>query len=379
MFLPRVMLDRYGWAGFLVFMIPNVIGCAGLGYVLRTPERARAIIERHRPWALVFSFVTITYHAYFAVYLATRLLPADLAAAADGGAGTTESVLGSGGVPLAIGLVAGLAIVGGLLSRLGDRGWLLLSGLTWTISIAVLVVLLGQPSRLPSVPAVLEGVELLTLAPVVTLGFLLCPYLDLTFLRAHRASAGTHAFGVFGLTFAVMLILTCVLWFAEFPVLGPWALVHLGVQGSFTVGAHLRELAEHARGSIAVRAAWLAGPFAIGLAFAGAVAAGAGPAIVGEDTYMRFLAPYGLVFPAVVLVLVARPIALPTSTRSVIGVLAACLLLAPLYEMGFIGRVPGATLVAVVAAGIFVAVRWRTMSRPPHADDGAGAATMADS
>lgn len=360
MFLPRVMLERYGWAGFLVFMIPNVIGCAGLGYVLRTPERARAIIERHRPWALVFSFVTITYHAYFAVYLATRLLPADIEAA-------TGAATGSGGVPLAIALVAGLAVVGGLLSRLGDRGWLLLSALTWTISIAVLVVLLGRPSRLPSVPALLAGVELLTLAPVVTLGFLLCPYLDLTFLRAHRASAGTHAFGVFGLTFAVMLILTCVLWFAEFPVLGPWALVHLGVQGSFTVGAHLRELAEHARGSRVARAAWLAGPFVIGLAFAGAVAAGAGPAIVGEDTYMRFLAPYGLVFPAVVLVLVARPIALPTTTRSVIGVLAACALLAPLYELGFIGRVPGTTLVAVVVAAVFVAMRRRAICGPPAA------------
>jgi hypothetical protein len=367
MFLPRIMLERYGWAGFLVFMIPNVIGCAGLGYVLRTPERARAIIERHRPWALGFSFVTVAYHAFFAVYLATRLMPADIAA----GGGDPATTAGTG-VPLAIAIVLGLGVVGGLLSRLGDRGWLLLSALTWTISVVVFIVLLNGPSRLGDVPLVLSGFELATLAPVTALGFLLCPYLDLTFLRAHRASAGTHAFGVFGLTFAVMLLVTCVLWFAAPPVLGVWALLHLGVQGCFTVGAHMRELTEHARGSVAARAGWLAGPFVLGLGFAVAAAAGAGigELVVGEDTYMRFLAAYGLFFPAVVLVLVARPLALPTTRRSVIGLLIACGLLAPLYELGFIGRVPGVTLAGIVAAAAFVIVRRRSLASTAAGPDG---------
>ena len=351
MYLPRIMLERHGWAGFLVFMIPNVLGCAALGYVLRTPERAEAIIARHRGWAMGFSAVTIAYHAFFAVFLAVRLLPEDAVAT-----GTTASAAGPA---LAAGLVLGLGAAGWLLSRLGDRGWLVLSGLTWSLSLLVLMVLSAHGSRLPEIPAVRDGLELATIAPVTILGFLLCPYLDLTFLRAHRASAGTHAFGVFGLTFALMLVLTCVLWFADRPVLGPWALVHLGIQGTFTVGAHLRELSTHARGSAAARARWMIGPFAVGLAFAVAAAAGAGPGVIGEDSYMRFLAFYGLLFPAAVLVLVATPVALPNPGRHARTVLVACGLMAPLMEAGFIGRVPGATLPVAAAAAAFAIIRWR--------------------
>jgi hypothetical protein len=360
MYLPRIMLERHGWAGFLVFMIPNVLGCAALGYVLRTPERAEAIITRHRRWAMAFSAVTIAYHAFFAVFLAVRLLPEDAAST-------------STGAGLAAGLVLGLGAVGWGLSRLGDRGWLVLSAITWSLSLLVLGVLATRESRLPEVPGVLNGVELASIAPVTILGFLLCPYLDLTFLRAHRGSAGTHAFGVFGLTFALMLVLTCVLWFTDRPVLGPWALLHLGIQGAFTVGAHLRELATHARGPAVVRAGWMAGPFLVGLAFALAAAAGAGPAVIGEDTYMRFLAFYGLLFPAVVLMLVAVPIALPNAPRHTLSVLVACGLLAPFMEAGFIGRVPGATLPVAAAAAVFAIVRWR---RRPRTTPDTAAATV---
>ncbi len=367
MYLPRILLDRYGWAGFVAFLVPNVLGCAALGYVLRTPDRARAIIERHRPWTLAFSFVTVAYHAFFAAFLAARLLPADAAAAgatASANAASSPALLGAG-------LVLGLAVVAGLLSRLGDRAWLGLAAGTYAVSLTVLAVLVVRPSTLPEIPAVRDGLELATLVPVIVLGFLLCPYLDLTFLRAHRTAPGTHAFGVFGLAFAVMLGLTCVLWFRPAPVLGTWALLHLGLQATFTTGAHLRELRVHARGSAPVRAALLAGPFAIGLGFA---AAAGSPVLVGEPTYMRFLAAYGLVFPAAVLWLVARPAAAGEGRRDSLAVLLACLLLAPLYELGFIGRVTGATLPAAGVAAIAIVV---VLGRRRRADAAAGEGTDA--
>ena len=40
MYLPKLMMDLYGWWGFLVFAIPNVLGCCGFGYVLA--RRARS-------------------------------------------------------------------------------------------------------------------------------------------------------------------------------------------------------------------------------------------------------------------------------------------------------------------------------------------------
>ena len=369
MYLPRILLDRYGWAGFVAFLIPNVLGCAALGYVLRTPDRARAIIERHRPWALAFSFVTVAYHAFFAVFLAVRLLPRDGAFALNGGSGAGPA---AEHVALAAGLLLALGLVGGLLSRLGDRAWLGLAAAVYGTSLLVLAVLLTRPSALPEVPLVLDGAELATLLPVIVLGFLLCPYLDLTFLRAHRASAGTHAFGVFGATFAVMLGLTCVLWFQQGPALGAWALLHLGLQATFTVGAHLRELATHARGGGLVRGALLVGPFAVGLGFAAA----ATTPLVGEGTYMRFLAAYGLVFPAAVLWLVARPSpsAPGERRRDAIAVLLACALLAPLHELGFVGRVTGATLPAagVAAIAIVLVLARRRAAAGTTVDSGGG-------
>ena len=39
MYLPRIMMERHGWAGFLAFAVPNVIGCTAFGFVLRKPAR----------------------------------------------------------------------------------------------------------------------------------------------------------------------------------------------------------------------------------------------------------------------------------------------------------------------------------------------------
>ena len=35
MYLPVILLRRFGWLGFLAFAVPNVLGCAAFGYVLR--------------------------------------------------------------------------------------------------------------------------------------------------------------------------------------------------------------------------------------------------------------------------------------------------------------------------------------------------------
>ena len=38
MYLPRIMMERHGWAGFLAFAVPNVIGCTAFGFVLRCED-----------------------------------------------------------------------------------------------------------------------------------------------------------------------------------------------------------------------------------------------------------------------------------------------------------------------------------------------------
>ena len=47
MFLPVILLGRFGWAGFLAFAIPNLIGCVGFGYVFDA-DRSRRFATSHR-------------------------------------------------------------------------------------------------------------------------------------------------------------------------------------------------------------------------------------------------------------------------------------------------------------------------------------------
>ena len=69
MYLPRIMMERHGWAGFLAFAVPNVIGCTAFGFVLRKRGAATALrtqIEGEAKW---FSSATIAFHVLFAVFL----------------------------------------------------------------------------------------------------------------------------------------------------------------------------------------------------------------------------------------------------------------------------------------------------------------------
>ena len=77
MYLPRIMMERHGWAGFLAFAVPNVIGCTAFGFVLRKPGAATALrtqIEGEAKW---FSSATIAFHVLFAVFLVKSLLGED--------------------------------------------------------------------------------------------------------------------------------------------------------------------------------------------------------------------------------------------------------------------------------------------------------------
>ena len=56
MYLPIIMLRLFGWPGFLVFAIPNLVGLVGFGY-LCSAERSRWILREHRHAVRLFSCV----------------------------------------------------------------------------------------------------------------------------------------------------------------------------------------------------------------------------------------------------------------------------------------------------------------------------------
>src|SRR4051812_32860256 len=61
MFLPVLLVRDYGTWGWFVFALPNVVGAAAMGWILRTREQSVRIVDQHRFACLAFSFVTITF------------------------------------------------------------------------------------------------------------------------------------------------------------------------------------------------------------------------------------------------------------------------------------------------------------------------------
>jgi len=347
MILPALLLRDLGWWALAVFLVPNAVGAALMGTVLRDAKAALRMRQEHDSAIQRFSMVTIAFHLY---------VLASIALAVEGFA--------SVGGQLSVLILATVIAV----ALLALRRWLISALAVWLASVALAVAyvatdasaVLADPDTFPTaVPK-----DLLLLMPVVVFGFALCPYLDATFLRA-RASTGptggkvAFAFG-FLVPFVVMIGFTVV--YAAAITAGHaigWTLIlaHLAVQGGFTLAVHLRE----SKLSVPQRGITLALTVAA-LATSWWLPAGPLPwannMLAWEVVYRLFLSAYGLFFPAYVLFAMI-PSALrlgpmPRAGRAVAAITIAAVL--PLYGLGFIAQeeqwLPLA--LGVVLAGAFM-------------------------
>lgn len=334
MFLPIVLLREFGWPGFFVFAVPNVIGCAAFGYVLRNAGRRTELLRRHEPAAVLFSATTIAYHMFFMAYLATMVAR-----------NTPQATL------IAMALPAGVYLAGYGFSWLPQRAWPVAAAVLYAASMATFAVVGTATLRIVPWSGAMTATDLACLAPAFIFGFLLCPYLDLTFHRALGASPSRHAFAIFGLAFIPILLLTAAYWEGYRPVM-PIVIMYIAAQATFTVAAHCREIRDRAwprtRGA----------RMGILLVPACAVAIVLLP-IDGEDTYLRFLGFYGLLFPAYVLVFMAGRRVERPARRSLIAWGAAMAALLPVYEAAFIHRLTWPAWIPVAALLAWAA--WRAV------------------
>lgn len=335
MFLPALLLRDYGWWGFVVFAVPNVVGAAAMGWVLR-PGASEAILARHRPMCEAFSLATIAFQAYFILGL----------------------VFGAGGGPKWAGytaVVAGLVLTV-ILMLLLKRRIRVAGAAVWCVSIAVGIWLLSSGGIAEARTAFGHagsgnGLDLLALAPVCCFGFALCPYLDLTFHRVRRentTSGARTAFTLgFGVLFFAMILITCLYapWFtggtavSELPmVLIVLVGIHLGLQAGYTELVHTVEAPPRAGFAIT------AGMFAALLATVACKLLAMHGLSGFEVVYRVFMSLYGLVFPAYVWLIV-----IPTrdghsgmaglAGRAKLRIFAVAVGVAiPMYAMGFIAR-----------------------------------------
>lgn len=338
MFLPALLLRDYGLWGFLVFAAPNVLGAAGMGWVLATRQSAAALAQEHRRAVALFSTATLAFHVYWLCWIGTWV--------------PTALALDRASVGFII-FPAILVFLLFLTQR--PRGLAALAAPLLVLSLAAfgLVVTrtgLAPPPFTPQRP----DTSLLYLAPVCVFGFALCPYLDRTFLTARAELRDGQARAAFSIGFVLFFLAMILLTLAYAPMLlrplggstapvvvGVALLIHLLLQAGFTVAAHIR-CAEPRASSDALR--WGA---LLAAAFLGVLVrmlpdhAGLD---AGEVVYRLFMGLYGLVFPAYVwlVVIPARRGRAPTGSpqhRRLIHVFAAAVGLAlPMFWMGFIER-----------------------------------------
>ncbi len=351
MFLPVLLFRDYGLRGFLIFAVPNMIGAAAMGAVLRNSEMSLRLVRAHGAACVAFSTVTILFHAFFIAWVARGLI------------GPSAPWIT---VALALGML-------GLAS--GNLAVRVLAVWVFALSLAAFAAAFFLSRQLPPAAASVTtkpAIDLIGLTAVCAFGFALNPYLDLTFHRARQSTRpheGSAAFGVgFLLFFPLMILFT--LWYA--PRLSPdrWALVptalagviaaHWMIQTAFTVAVHARGIAAHYKSSGA-HPAMLTGGIAAAVLIAGAMGL---PFVerereVGEFVYRLFMFFYALPFPAYVW-LCMRPLRNPRpilDPRRFVVFLITVALTTPLFWLAFFG---GKMVLLAPAVGIVFLSRYVT-------------------
>ncbi len=308
MFLPVIMLRHFGWAGFLAFAVPNVLGCAGFGYLCsreRSQEMQRTLAGLMR-W---FSLATVAYQVFFLCWIGHTAMSG----------GTWSGTPG----PL---VVLALALGAAPFVNRRERTLLIGSMMVFAAS-AALFLMLGGSAPLADFPrAGPLGSEYVWLVPLLVFGFLACPWLDLTFHHALQSAPSKHAFGVFGLAFAAMLMLSAAI--AHFdgsiqegsipwPIAAQWAM-----QCAFTIAAHVERFTSQRNAALR--------PALTTLLVAAVLAGILGWLRGGEDTYLRFLGLFGWVFPVLLLL---RPLRGGYVLAGIVAVGGA-----PLLERAWVGQ-----------------------------------------
>src|SRR3954451_20258322 len=75
MFLPVLLMRNWGVWAWVAFAVPNVIGAAAMGFVIRSRQVSEDILINHKTAIGVFSLVTIAFHIYFVYwFVAERLM-----------------------------------------------------------------------------------------------------------------------------------------------------------------------------------------------------------------------------------------------------------------------------------------------------------------
>ncbi len=328
MFLPVLLVRDFGVWGWVVFAVPNVLGAAAMGFFPRKDESLGDILTQHAAALRLFSFVTIAFHLFFNAWIIARFLP---------GYGPSMTIA--------------LAILFYLVVSLPTRREWHLAILVFAVScLAMTLTISAEEVRFPALAPMGSAWSLACLAVSCCFGFVLCPYLDLTFHHVRRsAGAAAPAAFVVGFGLLFLAIITFSLCYAPFLVsvisetLAPKSAriaaiagilgMYMSLQSAFTIAVHVRQLAPaiaSANRGRMVLPALVAAAVAVVLGIIAQAPVRLFQLAAGEVIYRCFMAFYALYFPAYVYLRVV-----PRRTTMVTYALAV-LLATPLFFAAFV-------------------------------------------
>jgi hypothetical protein len=352
MFLPAILIADYGPWAFVAFALPNVLGAASVG--LLSQATSNRLLTEHQSAFRWFSLITIAQQIFFIGWLATNAAP-DLQSIPQSWLLYVVFALLIATIPLRLATLPQT-------TKINTRSpWLYVTAAVFLTSIVTFFWLSSHPQG-ESLAAV-EGSwtltkdqhELIALLICCSLGFLTCPFLDLTFHRA-RAALGTAAKRTFILAFFIpfMLMILMTLGYAHeindlaegITLKGAITIIvtlHILPQALITLALHNAELttaSTTSRNSIFANRYRLPAVLAIiGIVLLAAWLVPGRSMSFGHSAYRLFLTFYGLVFPAYILICLV-PIRLrdgklstnPTPTKCWWALVAIALAGLPMYQ-----------------------------------------------
>jgi len=291
-FLPLILARDYGWPALAAFTFFNVGGAIAMGFYFKNRRHQHTFESKHKPMIGFFSYVTIAYQLFFIAWLGTLISQPFLPASV-----------------LAIAFII-------YLSRGGINHWALI---IYLLSIALFIIFLRSDT--PPIDISSKDNWPHAILPLA-IGFLLSPYLDITFHRAYKSSDNPKVSFAIGFGIMFLSLLGFVVFYAGslsdvfffqavpsaiiYPVIG-----FLVLQIAFTIAAHCSELCKQQY----LKPSHLASAVvAFSLVSTGFLTIGEGETVLWSDLplaetlYKSFLFFYSLVFPLYLLVGKSKPI-----------------------------------------------------------------------
>ncbi|MEM1165627.1 MAG: hypothetical protein AAGI30_04980 [Planctomycetota bacterium] len=328
MLLPVMLVRDFGVWGWVAFAVPNVIGAAAVGWYARG-RTGRKILERHEHAVRWFTWWTVAFHVF---------------------------VLGAIGMP---GWIAGFLVLAGWAAL--RRHVFLLSGMVAVFSMIAAYGMSRQECwAMPALSGARPTSDVVFAAAPLAFGFLLCPALDVTFLRTatRHARVSRWSFGIgFGVFFLALITMSGLysMWFAreDMLLLGNtgdrpgwdaegYLLTHfLFAQGVFTIGAHVLQGRDPQRplpsGLLLLMVA--GGFLAWGVIRLIHFAVESGDIDVFWLAYRLFLSAYALPFPAYVFICMIPWRWNASPRRRLVVCAGATLVASPFLAIGYFGDV----------------------------------------